>query len=192
VSLTPPPLTCVSMQALHKEKKQLEKEKGLKEADISVAKARCTELQMLKFGQLIDLESLDQVAIDTSEKALRSKIEDIDQHNFKEVREVVRHHEKLKRDLLEATQKNTTLLMEIAELTGKQVIMEKELVHGNKSIPVADKSPVVKLEIEERNRLMALVELQAKELDILKAEINLLRRKGAPVYANGPVVEGAK
>lgn len=30
-----------------------------------MAKARCVELQMLKFGQLIDIESLDQVQ-DTS------------------------------------------------------------------------------------------------------------------------------
>ncbi len=36
----------------------------------------------------------------------------------------------------------------------------------------------------KKNRLMALVELQANELDILKAEINLLRRKGAGVYPN--------
>ena len=37
-------------------------------------------------------------------------------------------------------------------------------------------------QVEERNRLVALVKLQAKEIDALKAEINLLRRKGGHVY----------
>lgn len=90
----------------------------------------------------------------------------------------------LQRELLETTQHNTSLLMEIADLNNKQLVMEKELVSGNKHMTVADTGPVVKKEIEERNRLMALVQLQANELDILKAEINLLRRKGAAVYPN--------
>lgn len=54
-------LSACLLQALHREKGTLEKEKAAKEADISVAQSRCVELQMLKFGQLIDIESLDQV-----------------------------------------------------------------------------------------------------------------------------------
>jgi hypothetical protein len=53
-------VVCVP-QGLHRERIQLEKEKAAKEADIDVVKTRCNELQMLKFGQLINLESLDQV-----------------------------------------------------------------------------------------------------------------------------------
>jgi hypothetical protein len=36
--------------------------------------------------------------------------------------------------------------------------------------------------VEERNRLIQLVKLQAKEVDALKAEINMLRRKGGHIY----------
>jgi hypothetical protein len=90
----------------------------------------------------------------------------------------------LRRQLLDATNNNTALLSAIADLNSRQLIMEKSLQGGNKNMPVGDTSPIVKLEIEERNRLLGLVELQAKELDVLKAEINLLRRKGAPLYSN--------
>ena len=38
-------------------------------------------------------------------------------------------------------------------------------------------------------RLVALVKLQAKEVDALKAEINLLRRKGGHIYAPPPPPE---
>jgi len=47
---------------------------------------------------------------------------------------------------------------------------------------VADQGPLIKNEVEERNRLVQLVKLQAKEVDALKAEINMLRRKGGHVY----------
>jgi len=89
----------------------------------------------------------------------------------------------LQKELLQLTQHNTSLLMEIATLNNQELVMEKELINGKKHMTVADTGPLVKKEVEERNRLMALVELQAKELDILKAEINLLRRKGAAVPA---------
>ena len=44
-------------------------------------------------------------------------------------------------------------------------------------------------EVEERQRLIQLVKLQAKEVDALKAEINMLRRKGGHVYT--PAVTAA-
>lgn len=115
---------------------------------------------------------------------LKHKIQDIDNHHLKDVKELNKKQEQLRLSLLQATQKNTSLLVEIADLNGKQLMMEKELSSGNRHSVVADTTPVIRVEIEERNRLMALVELQSKELDVLKAEINLLRRKGGPVYAN--------
>lgn len=119
------------------------------------------------------------------ERDLKSRTEEIDNNHLKEIKDVNRQHEQLRSSLLGATQRNTGLLVEIANLNGRRLMMERELDHGNKQSVVADTSPVIKVEMEERNRLMALVELQAKELDVLKAEISLLRRKGGPVYATG-------
>lgn len=60
--------------------------------------------------------------------------------------------------------------------------MEKELNSGTSGTSVADAGPAVRSEVEERHRLVSLVKLQAKEVDALKAEINLLRRKGGHIY----------
>lgn len=83
----------------------------------------------------------------------------------------------LKESLLRATQQNTELLNEIAELSGRQFHLEKELNGNSSGVSVNDTGPTVRSEVEERNRLVGLVKLQSKEIDALKAEINLLRRK---------------
>ena len=83
----------------------------------------------------------------------------------------------LKESLLRATQQNTELLNEIAELSGRQFHLEKELNGNFSGVSVNDTGPTVRSEVEERNRLVGLVKLQSKEIDALKAEINLLRRK---------------
>ena len=81
------------------------------------------------------------------------------------------------------TQENTKLLENIAELSQRQFRLEKELNSTGGQMTVADQGPLIKNEVEERNRLVQLVKLQAKEVDALKAEINMLRRKGGHVYA---------
>lgn len=82
-------------------------------------------------------------------------------------------------------QENTELLNRIADLSARQFHIEKELNAGSNATSIADAGPAVKSEVEERNRLVSLVKLQAKEVDALKAEINLLRRKGGHVYMIG-------
>lgn len=42
----------------------------------------------------------------------------------------------------------------------------------------------------ERGRLVQMVKLQGKELDALKVEINMLRRKGGHVYGPAPPAPG--
>ena len=59
-------------------------------------------------------------------------------------------------------------------------MLEKEL--NTKGSAPGAASGLARQEIEERKRLVQLVKLQAKEVDALKAEINMLRRKGGHVY----------
>jgi ABC-type phosphate transport system ATPase subunit len=40
----------------------------------------------------------------------------------------------------------------------------------------------------ERGRLVQMVKLQGKEIDALKVEVNMLRRKGGHVYSPAPPV----
>merc|ERR1711871_1043734 len=77
---------------------------------------------------------------------------------------------------------NTKKLEKIATLTHQQYSLEKELNSSTGGASAADQEPALRREVEERNRLVQLVKLQAKEVDALKAEINMLRRKGGHVY----------
>ena len=87
----------------------------------------------------------------------------------------------LQKDLLDITRQNTQHLSEIATASARQFQLEKEL-NFNKSGTNGDSLPLIRQEVEQRNRLVALVKLQAREIDALRVEINLLRRKGGHVY----------
>ena len=83
--------------------------------------------------------------------------------------------------LLEVTQENTKTLEVIAERTHKQHKLEQDLNSTSSGVSSGDQEPVQRKDFAERNRIVQLVKLQAKEVDALKAEINMLRRKGGHV-----------
>lgn len=55
------PLVIALFQELHRDRSRLEKARVIKEAEMVERQARCNEIQVLKFGQLIDLEMVDKV-----------------------------------------------------------------------------------------------------------------------------------
>eukprot|EP00520_Triparma_pacifica_P008872 CAMPEP_0118658690 /NCGR_PEP_ID=MMETSP0785-20121206/14707_1 /TAXON_ID=91992 /ORGANISM="Bolidomonas pacifica, Strain CCMP 1866" /LENGTH=1758 /DNA_ID=CAMNT_0006551733 /DNA_START=48 /DNA_END=5320 /DNA_ORIENTATION=- len=174
---------------LHKEKKALEKDKLSREKEISKKEKECEEIQMLKFGQIIDIGELDKISVNNDEAELKNKSKTLEVSNEKEVFSMHAKHRKLKEKLMNLTNINTDKLNGIAGLNARQFFLEKELNGKGGGMQVADDGPTVRQETEERNRLVALVKLQAKEVDALKAEINLLRRKGGHIYAPPPPPE---
>ena len=112
---------------------------------------------------------------------LREKIRVEELKNERQFQSMKDQHQQYREMLLQATLENTQLLEQIADLSQKQFKLEKELNSTGSQMHVADQGPLIKNEIEERNRLVQLVKLQAKEVDALKAEINMLRRKGGHV-----------
>lgn len=55
-----PPVIAL-FQGLHRDRSRLEKARVIKEAEMVERQARCNEIQVLKFGRLIDLEMVDKV-----------------------------------------------------------------------------------------------------------------------------------
>jgi len=171
-----------NFKELHRNKSKLERAKVQIQAHIDAQQAKCDNLQMLRFGQLIDFEALDKgSAEDQGRLEMEAKVKALEEQGEKEVSTLERRHRGMKETLLHVTQENTGLLSTIADLSSRQYFLEKEL-NAASGGNVADAGPAVKSEVEERNRLVGLVKLQAKEIDALKAEINLLRRKGGYVY----------
>jgi hypothetical protein len=172
-----------NFKELHKTKKKLERARVANETAIKTLEAKNEGMQMLRFGQLINMELLDQgnAGAGKAEEA-NQKIAEQEAKNEREIRGMEVKSRGLKETLLQATQENTELLSAIADLSGRQFHLEKELNSGSSGVNVNDAGPAIRSEVEERNRLVGLVKLQAKEIDALKAEINLLRRKTGHVY----------
>merc|ERR1711871_1359034 len=167
---------------LHKTKTRLEREKKQQVGEIATLEKRCEELQMLKFGQKIDLQALDLALETQTVDDVQEKIRAEELKNDRQIMSMKTQYKKFREAMLRATQENTTLLQRVAELSQKQFKLEKELNASGGQLHVNDRGPIIKNETEERNRLVQLVKLQAKEVDALKAEVNMLRRKGGHVY----------
>merc|ERR1712054_178053 len=167
---------------LHKTKTRLEREKKQQVGEIATLEKRCEDLQMLKFGQKIDLQALDLALETKSVDDVTEKIRVEELKNERQLLSMKNQYKKFREALLRATQDNTELLQRVANLSQRQFKLEKALNASGGQLHVNDRGPVIKSEVEERNRLVQLVKLQAKEVDALKAEVNMLRRKGGHVY----------
>lgn len=116
-------------------------------------------------------------------EALAAKLSMLEDKHRTQLRQLQHHQHILKKKLRSATNVNTMMLTKVAALSSRQYDLE-QLSAGQKSYAgVTDAAPTIQMEVEERSRLIALVKLQGREIDTLKAEINLLRRKGGHIYA---------
>jgi hypothetical protein len=85
-------------------------------------------------------------------------------------------------ELSRVTSENTMWLEKVSRLTKAQYELEDQLNTTTKNVHVADSSPLDDQADMERRQLLELVQLQEREIDALKAEIHVLRRKGGHVY----------
>ncbi|TYZ67625.1 hypothetical protein PybrP1_000869, partial [[Pythium] brassicae (nom. inval.)] len=163
---------------LHKQQNVLAKDKKVRQETIAEIQHRCEQLQLLKFGQLVDIDVLDR-ACDTSKLGeLQAKVRVKEIAGEREAGKVKQAQQELKREILRATERNTALLTRLAELNERQFALEKELNQASSSQSVLhDDSALLEQEMRERNKLVKLVKLQAREVEALKQEIGLLRGK---------------
>jgi WD40 repeat protein len=169
---------------LHKQQTVLAKAKTLQQHTIAQIQLKCEQLQMLKFGQLVDMELLDK-ACDTTQLAhVQAKVRAKEMDAERELAQKRQMHQQRKREILEATQHNTELLGRVAQLHARQCALEQQLNRGTSGVLEADASLQQQArEMRERSKLVQIVKLQAREVDALKQEIGLLRGKDGKVYA---------
>ncbi len=120
---------------------------------------------------------------DEGAAALRQKLLELEQMSTQKLAEWDRKIASAKDELAAITQQNTRWLERVAKLTQAQYQLEYQLNRTTKSVHVADASPVDEKAEIERKQLLQLVQVQENEIDALKAEIHVLRRKGGHVYS---------
>lgn len=173
---------------LQKEWRRMEKEVFMKQQHIREQKERCNELQMLKFGQLVDIDALDKISVGDSKnrsKVAADKISKIAGKNMMEIKLLEIEQESLRMKLKEETIVNTSILNQIAELSEMQIGLEKNaLGKGKKNISAIEDEFIEKLDVEEEERLKKLHVDKGKEIDKLKDEIKRLQRKDGENYSH--------
>lgn len=174
---------------LQKEKVRLEKEISVVEEKVEQRLKDCEELQMLRFGQLVDINALDKLTVSSTKGAELEVIalEKMRAHE-KELELLLEKQNNLKHELHTQTIKNTSMLQEIGRLSERQIFLEKEINQNNASSKNDDCSKVgtngskVKetSDEEELNVLREIVNQQSEDLRLLKDEILYL--KGGQKY----------
>eukprot|EP01064_Diplonema_japonicum_P009772 TRINITY_DN17214_c0_g1_i1.p1 TRINITY_DN17214_c0_g1~~TRINITY_DN17214_c0_g1_i1.p1 ORF type:complete len:1743 (+),score=505.59 TRINITY_DN17214_c0_g1_i1:121-5349(+) len=165
---------------------QLMKEKRATEAYVKEWEQKVYEVQLLKFGQKVDLESLEDVSVDRQTEELKERLRKEEITWEKAIRVQVQALKKLKEQQQQTISKNSQLLKQLADLRQEQQRLEEQLnVSQNKILTrMAGGSRIATS--TDRSNLKDLVVMQQREIDALKSEIAMLRRKGGHVYT--PVV----
>ena len=138
-------------------------------------------MQLLKFGQVIDLERIESVGVNKAAEELKVRIAKVEATQEQALQGWLGKLKGVKLGLKDATEKSTASLNKVASLFERQHALETSL--NAKQTAVAPAEPGT--ERKERTSLVQLVKIQAKEVEALKLEINMLRRKGGHVYTGG-------
>lgn len=140
------------------------------------------ERQMLRFGNIVDLDSLEvsgpsQVVVD-----LQNKFHKMEQKCNNKKEEAEADLSATQRDLTSAITMNTNLLDMIKQLGSDQLRLNKQLDSTNKQIfDNEDEEEKRKIQ-NKKDNFKIQIESQTKEIDILKTEINLYKKKGGHIY----------
>ena len=94
---------------------------------IEELEAKVEDLQMLKFGQLIDLEKIENVEVNKAAEELREKIHSEERRKARELRQIRESYQAAKDDLITVTKTNTACLQRYAELTQEKNRMTRTL-----------------------------------------------------------------
>ncbi|KAL6756288.1 hypothetical protein V8C86DRAFT_2652820 [Haematococcus lacustris] len=169
-------------RGLKKEHLQLLKDKAEKEARVKELEGRAHDVQMLKFGQVIDMELLDALGASRGSEELKEEVRRQEKAAVRELAEMDRKIAARMDELMALTRENTASLNAVSSLTGAQRGLEAGLTATRKTM-FSDPIVARRQEVEERDGLVQLVNAQAKELDRLKAQVMALRRKDTTVYS---------
>ena len=164
----------------------VQREMEVWEGRIEEERAKCEAVQQLKFGRLVDLQFIldDDGERQREEAEKRRQLSEMEQANRAVVQRWEGDMEGARRVYQAELKVNTELLERVGELTAEQYELEGKL-NGSVAMDQVGMEEGVGEEVEERRQkeeLVKLVELQEREIEALKAEMSLLRRKGGHVY----------
>mmetsp|Transcript_19157 Transcript_19157/g.44611 ORF Transcript_19157/g.44611 Transcript_19157/m.44611 type:complete len:1781 (+) Transcript_19157:58-5400(+) len=158
------------------------KEKTSAMETIGDLQSKFEDIQMLKFGQTVDLDLIERSAPNKYVQELQEKVLDAEKDHRSTLARWEKMIENSKKELAKVTQENTSLMEQIVSMGYSQMQLDAALNARISNVTVNDTEPLNEVRELERERLKDLVMLQQKEIATLQAEINLFRKKGGHIY----------
>lgn len=138
-------------------------------------------MQMLKFGREIDLDLLEQMGPTPGADDLRAQLREQEKRFVAELREWDQKLGMRTEELVALTQENTIHLNTVGELTSQQKALESGIRRTRKDL-LSDPVAAQKRESAERDHLIDVIQSQAKEIDYIRSQIDVLKRKDTSVF----------
>ncbi|KAL8190853.1 UNVERIFIED_CONTAM: hypothetical protein K2H54_062783 [Gekko kuhli] len=152
---------------------QYQKEQRLEE--------KCSQLMMMKFGRIVDLEALQTLSVNTNLEELKMKMMEKEQFYATELKTWDARIYDLRQQLMMVTKENTNKLLQLNTFCTEKMRIETKLDALQTNLGEEFQGPR-KVDIEEKEKLLTLVQLQAQEAEILKEEITILSRKDGRIF----------
>ncbi|KAM4046708.1 cilia- and flagella-associated protein 44 isoform 2-T2 [Anomaloglossus baeobatrachus] len=160
--------------------KQLIREKKETETKIQSLEETCRQQMMMKFGRLVDLEALQTLSVNTGLEELKMKAAQRQEEMDQEIADWKMKVMETKRSLMEITREQTRKMEKLNDLLTQKRSMEAKLEARQTAVGEEFQGPR-KADVQERQKLLQLAEIQAEEIQGLKEEIILLGKKGGNI-----------
>lgn len=158
------------------------KEKQGVQAKIEELEERNQDIQILKFGQTVDLELLEKNTPNKYVRELEEKVQELEKNNMNTIKQWKRKVLNAQEILHHVTQENSSFMDQIVNMGYSQLQLDAALNTRIANVTVNDQEPTMELKELEHERIKDLLTLQTKEIATLQSEINIFRKKGGHIY----------
>ena len=169
------------LRKLHKSQR---KKICFQQSEIESERRKCEQVQFLKYGRLVALEVLDANNDVSKETVLLSdKLGKLQKECKQKLSGIEFKLAQSKKELQSKIILNTQNIQKLTALKCKESDLRSELSQILDCDVIADSAPSDQKRNRELQKLVQVAKTQANEIDVLKAEIHLLQRKGGMLYA---------
>lgn len=139
-------------------------------------------VQLLRFGQVVDLDALESSTRSESLQKLQAQLEEKERGCARVIRDSERKFNEQQVELRNVTRTNTALMVSIATLGERQLHLDQALSRKVNNFTVNDTAPTRQMKEKELLSIRTLLDLQKKQIKSLQMEINLFKKKGGHIY----------
>ncbi|XP_026513175.1 cilia- and flagella-associated protein 44 [Terrapene carolina triunguis] len=161
--------------------KQLIRDRREIEIRIERLEENCNQLMLMKFGRVVDLEALQTLSVNINLEELKMKMMEKEHIQAQELKNWEEKIFELRQRLMMLMKENTSKLQQLNSFCIEKQRLGMKLDALQNNLGAEFQGPR-KAEIQERERLITLVQLQAQEAEVLKEEITLLSRKDGRIF----------